>query len=162
RLVRRHAAAKQRLAGAPVAAVVGGEEVHARKTVHLEVDESRRRDPVGVAGVQPDGGDEPVNHFDVARDEVPVDERCPDSETHRYTTTPAATGTETTGIATPVSRSKKCSSRGSTATSTASPGERRRCRSKRPRSVTDRSRSSTPREGPGGWAAASTRSARSS
>src|SRR5204862_517840 len=83
-----------------------------------------------VRGVQADRGDLSVRDLDVAGNEDPVDKRCPNPETHRYPTTPAATGTSTVGTATPVSRSKKCSSLGSIAT------DRARSRSGSPASAT--------------------------
>jgi len=122
-------------------------KVHSGEAVHLQVDETGSGNAAPVGGAQADAGDAAVGHLDVARHQAPVDERCPDSESHGYPATGVATGTSTLEMAAPVSRSKKWRRRGSIATSTASPGARRRCRSKRPRSVTDRSESSTPREG---------------
>jgi len=82
RLVRSHTAGEQRLPRFPVTVRVGREKVHARKAVDLQVDEAWCSDPDSVGRAQTNAGDVTVDHVDVPENEAPVDERCPDSESH--------------------------------------------------------------------------------
>src|SRR5947207_12195785 len=128
RLVGRDAGAQDRLAGPLVSRPIGGEEVDAREAVDLEVDETRRGDASAGTTVDADARDPSVGDVDVAAHERAVDERRLDSKPrHRQ---PAAcssvTGTSTASIAAPESSSKKWRRCGSIATSTASPGWRRK------------------------------------
>src|SRR5206468_883942 len=89
RLVRRHTALQQGGAGAAIALGVRGEEVDAGEAVHLKIDEPGRSDARSVRRAQPDGSDMAVRELDVAGNETPVDQRCPDAEPHAYPATPA-------------------------------------------------------------------------
>jgi hypothetical protein len=82
RLIRSHTAGEQRLPRFPVTVRVGREKVHARKAVDLQVDEAWCSDPDSVGRAQTNAGDVTVDHVDVPENEAPVDERCPDSESH--------------------------------------------------------------------------------
>ncbi len=82
RLVGGHAAREQRLARFAVALGVGREEVDACEPVDLQVDEPGSGDSVSVRRAHADACDATVNHVDVAGNQVPVDECCPDAESH--------------------------------------------------------------------------------
>ena len=82
-LVRGDAALEQRPARTTVAVRIRGEEVDTGEPVHLQVDEPGRRDAFAVRGAQPDRCDAAVGKLDVAGDKGPVDQRCPDAESHR-------------------------------------------------------------------------------
>jgi hypothetical protein len=79
RLVGGHAAGEQRLTRLAIALRVGGEKVDACEPVDLQVDEARSGDSGSVRRAQADAGDATVNHIDVAGNQGPVDECCPDS-----------------------------------------------------------------------------------
>src|SRR6478672_13405632 len=67
---------------AAIAGDIGVEEVDAAEAVHLEVDEARDGNPAPARRGEPDGGDEPVAHLDVAPDEEPVDQGGFHTESH--------------------------------------------------------------------------------
>jgi hypothetical protein len=82
RLIGGHAAREQRLTRLAIALRVGGEKVDTCEPVDLEVDEPRSGDSGSVRRAQTDACDATVKHLDVAGNQVPVDERCPDSQPH--------------------------------------------------------------------------------
>jgi len=82
RLIGGDTRAQQRLADAPVALGVSGEEVDADEAVHLKVDEAGRRDPAPVPAVEPASDDPPIRDLDVAGNELAAEQRRFDSEPH--------------------------------------------------------------------------------
>src|SRR5918994_1447022 len=75
---------EQRLACALVTCRVRGREVDAAEAVDLQVHEPRCRDPApAVAAANAVAGDAALTNLDVARNELPVDERSFDAESHR-------------------------------------------------------------------------------
>ena len=82
RLVGGHAAREQRLARFPVTLRVCREKVDACEPVDLQVDEARRSDSGSIRRAQTDAVDATVNHVDVAGNQIPVDECCPNAESH--------------------------------------------------------------------------------
>src|SRR5207245_1354573 len=82
RLIRGHSALEQRLPRLPITLCVGRKEIDACKPVDLQVDETRSGDSGSIRRAQPDPGDLAVGDLDVAGDELALDERCLDTESH--------------------------------------------------------------------------------
>jgi hypothetical protein len=84
RMKRRRARRGEPFADEAVAVGVGAGEVDAREAVHLQVDQSRDREPVPSCG-EAHPRDPAVDDLDVPRDVGAVDDRCLDIEPHGAT-----------------------------------------------------------------------------
>src|SRR5262249_35187941 len=73
---------EQGLAREQVALGVGGEEVDAGESVHLEVDEAGGRDSAAVRRGESEAGDAPSEDLDVAGNDRSVDQCALDAEPH--------------------------------------------------------------------------------
>src|SRR5207302_11049746 len=80
RLVGGHANLEQRLARALVVGRRRGQEVDARESVHLQIDEARHRDPALALRREADADHAAVVDLDVAAHQLAADERGLDAE----------------------------------------------------------------------------------